>query len=58
MINEALPRYVGKCAYKNGAIFMEEFGSRCQSENAAAFLFEHCKPICEKNAVEILASLC
>lgn len=58
MINEVAPRYVGKCAYKNGGVFMDEFGKRCPSENAAAFLFEHCKPICEKNAVEILASLC
>lgn len=43
---------------KTEGVFMDEFGKRCPSENAAAFLFEHCKPICEKNAVEILASLC
>ena len=58
VISENAPRYVGKCAYKNGGIIMEEFGKRCQSENAVAFLTEHCRRICEKNAVEILSSLC
>ena len=48
----------GKATYKNCGSFLGEFGKRCPSENAEAFLFEHTKPICEKNAVEILAALC
>ena len=58
VISEATARYAGKATYKNCGSFLGEFGKRCPSENAEAFLFEHTKPICEKNAVEILAALC
>ena len=57
-ISERSPRFSEKFPYKSENLFMCEFGKKCLAENSTAFLCEHCIPICEKNAVEILSALC
>ena len=39
------------------AMFIAEFGSKITCELAPAYINEHCKCICEKNAVKVLAKM-
>ena len=57
-ISESSPAIYGRPAISCENIFMGEFGKKCVCEQNEAFLFEHCFPICENNAVEILSKLC
>lgn len=57
-ITESSPSIYGRPAISCENIFMGEFGRKCACEQNEAFLFEHCTPICENNAVEILSKLC
>ena len=57
-ISESSPALYGRPTISCENIFMGEFGKKCVCEQNEAFLFEHCTPICENNAVEILSKLC
>lgn len=57
-ITEQSPRFSGKSQYRNENLFLFEFGKKCLSENSSSYIYEHCRALCEKNAVEILAQLC
>ena len=46
-----------KAKYLRENLFIGEFGTRMEGEASLAYLKEHCLPICEENAVGILAPL-
>ncbi len=46
-----------KSRYLKENLFISEFGTRVESDGAAAFLTEHCIPLCEEDAVAALSRL-
>ena len=58
LISEALPPIGGrKTKYLRENLFIQEFGTRIENENASLFLEEHCRLFCAENAVGKLACL-
>ncbi|MBE6665359.1 MAG: adaptor protein MecA [Ruminococcaceae bacterium] len=56
-ITENQPTYPKKMKYLRENLFIEEFGTRLESEESAFYLCEHTTSICKENAVETLAAL-
>ena len=56
-ITENQPSYPKKTKYLRENLFIEEFGTRLESEESAFYLSEHATPICRRNAVETLSAL-
>ena len=46
-----------KTKYLRENLFIGEFGTRMEGEISLSYLREHCVPLCEENAVNILAPL-
>ena len=58
ILSETLQSIGGKkTKYLRENLFIAEFGSRIENENASLFLEEHCRLFCAENAVEKLAKL-
>ena len=58
LICEPSPFMTGKKAkYLRENLFIGEFGTRIEHKSASAYLKEHCRCLCEKDAVHTLAAL-
>ncbi len=58
LIVETVPVIQGKKAkYLRENLFIGEFGTRMESDNSIPYLKEHCKCICEEDAVHTLATV-
>ncbi len=51
------PTCAKKAKYLREHLFIHEFGARLDGDVALSYLYEHCLPLCEENAVDILAPL-
>ncbi len=55
LFESGVPLCGKKAKYLKENLFIGEFGSRMEGDISLSYLYEHCRPICEENAVETLA---